>query len=90
MKEVTFLLDFVMEKDLDVINSGNKPTFITRNMQKFIPITLASNYASNFIKNWKVSDEVNCSDHRHIRFDTIAPRIQTVEYEPQENKLKLL
>jgi hypothetical protein len=31
-------------------------------------------YAGNFLKNWHVSEEVSCSDHRYIQF-TITGRL---------------
>jgi hypothetical protein len=31
-------------------------------------ITIANFYVDNFIKNWHVSEEMSCSDHRYIQF----------------------
>jgi hypothetical protein len=46
----------------------NRPTFVTSNRQEVIDITVATFYAGDFVKNWHVSEEVSCSDHRYIRF----------------------
>ena len=36
--------------------------------QEVIDITIATIHAGNFIKDWHVTEEVSCSDHRYIRF----------------------
>jgi hypothetical protein len=53
---------------LDIMNRGNRPTFVTSTRQGVIDITIATLYAGNFVKDWNVTEEVSCSDHRHIRF----------------------
>lgn len=40
-----------------------------RNRQDTINKTPTSNYVSNFIKHWRMSNEESCSDHKHICFD---------------------
>ena len=62
------LFNYIMTNGLDIMNRGNRPTFVTSNRQEFIDITIATIYASNFIKDWHVTEEVSCSDHRYIRF----------------------
>jgi hypothetical protein len=57
-----------MANGLDIMNRGNKPTFVTFNRQEVIDITIANFYVGNFIKNWHVSGKVSCSDHRYIQF----------------------
>jgi hypothetical protein len=57
-----------MSNGLDVMNRGNRPTFVTSNRQEVTDITIATLYAGNFIKDWYVTEEVSCSDHRYIRF----------------------
>jgi hypothetical protein len=44
------------------------PTFVTSTRQEVIDITIATLYAGNFVKDWNVTEEVSCSDHRYIRF----------------------
>ena len=60
------LFNFIMANDLDIMNKGNRPTFVTCNRQEVIDITIATFYAGNFIKDWHVTEEVSCSDHRYI------------------------
>jgi len=62
------LFNYIMAKGLDIMNRGNKPTFVTSNRQEVIDFTIATVYAGNFIKDWHVTEEVSCSDHRYIRF----------------------
>jgi len=47
-----------MANGLDIMNRGNRPTFVTSNRQKVIDITIATLYAGNFIKEWHVTEEV--------------------------------
>jgi hypothetical protein len=62
------LFNYIIANGLDIMNKGNGPTFVTCNRQEVIDITIATFYTGNFIKNWHVSEEVSCSDHRYIRF----------------------
>jgi hypothetical protein len=54
-----------MANGLDIMNKGNRPTFVTSNRQEIIDITIATFYAGNFIKGWHVTEEVSCLDHRY-------------------------
>jgi hypothetical protein len=60
------LFNFSMANGLDIMNKGNRPTFVTSNRQEAIDITIANFYAGNFIKDWHVTEEVSCLDHRYI------------------------
>ena len=62
------LFNYIMANGLDIMNRGNKPTFVTSNRKEVTDITIATVYAGNFIKGWHVTEEVSCSDHRYIRF----------------------
>jgi hypothetical protein len=57
-----------MANGLDIMNRGKRPTFVTTNRQEVIDITISTLYAGNLIKDWHVTEEVTCSDHRYIRF----------------------
>jgi hypothetical protein len=63
-----FLFNYIMANGLDIMNKGNRPTFVICNRQEVIDITIATFYAGNVIKNWHLTEEVSCSDHRYIRF----------------------
>ncbi|XP_055859336.1 uncharacterized protein LOC129921503 [Episyrphus balteatus] len=51
-----------------VSNTGNEPTFVTRNRQEVLDNTLVSDSIHQRILNWKVSEEHSFSDHRYIQF----------------------
>jgi hypothetical protein len=72
------LFNYIMANGLDIMNRGNRPTFVTINRQEVIDITIATFYAGNLIKDWHVTEEVSCSDHRYIRF-TVMGIDQTVK-----------
>jgi hypothetical protein len=57
--------NFIMAKGLDIMNKGNRPIFVTSNRQEVIDTTIATFYAGHFIKDWNVTEEVSCSDHRY-------------------------
>jgi hypothetical protein len=62
------LFNYIMANELDIMNKGNRPTFVTCNRQEVIDITIATFYTGNFNKNWHVSEEVSHADHRYVRF----------------------
>jgi len=66
------LFNYIMANGWDIMNRGNRPTFVTSNKQEFIDITIATFYAGNFIKDWYVPEEVSCSDHRYIGFTVMS------------------
>jgi len=70
------LLEYLITTDLDILNTGNSPTFIVSNRQEVIDISLASNDLIQEIINWKVTDEESLSDHRHIHFSLQSDRPQ--------------
>jgi hypothetical protein len=53
-----------MANGLDIMYSGNSPTFVTFNRQEVIDIKIATLYAGNLVKDWHVSEEVSSSGHR--------------------------
>jgi hypothetical protein len=61
-----FLFNYMVYNGLDIMNRGNRPIFVTSNRQEVIDITIASLYIANFVKDWHVTEEVSCSDHRYI------------------------
>ena len=62
------LFNYIMANGLDIMNRGNRSTFVTTNRQQVIDITIATFYAGNLINDWHVTEEVSCSDHKYIRF----------------------
>jgi hypothetical protein len=62
------LFNYIKANGLDIMNRGNRPTFVTTNRQDVIEITIATFYSGNLIKDWHVTKEVSYSDHRYTRF----------------------
>jgi hypothetical protein len=62
------LFDYTMANGLDIMNRGNRPSFVTTNRQEVIDITIVTLYAGNFVKDWHVTGKESCSDHRYIQF----------------------
>jgi hypothetical protein len=54
--------------NLSILNKGNEPTFVLRNRNKFIDLTLGTDKIGDLVTNWHVSDEISLSDHRYIGF----------------------
>ena len=81
----TELLDFIFQKNLDLLNKGNVPTLFTlRNttngqtpVHDVIDLTLASNFISQRIIDWKVSLDASCSDHRYLEFALESVKAET-------------
>lgn len=62
------LLEFLVSTEMEILNKGNSPTFVTRNRTEVLDITLASRNIANMVKEWHVSPEETLSDHREIAF----------------------
>jgi ribonuclease HI len=70
------LLEYIVGSDLELLNRGNEPTFVTQNRAEVIDISLSSASIWQEIVDWRVSTEVSLSDHRIIRFRLLAdPRV---------------
>ena len=64
----TSLLEYLSTTELEILNRGSKPTFVTTRRQEVIDITLGSKKVAQAIKDWQVAEEVTLSDHRLIEF----------------------
>jgi hypothetical protein len=74
------LFNYIMANGLDIMNRDTRPTFVTSNRQEVIDITIATLHTGNFIKDWHVTEEVNCSDHRYIRFTVMGIDHSVITY----------
>ncbi|XP_043474384.1 uncharacterized protein LOC122506334 [Leptopilina heterotoma] len=61
------LLDFLIDTNLEILNQGNEPTFVTVNRKKVLDITICSKSVWSGVRDWMVSDEDSLSDHRLIQ-----------------------
>ena len=66
------LFNYITANGLDIMNTGNRPTFVTSNRQEVIDITVAALYIGNLTTDWHVTEEVSCSDHRYTRFTAMG------------------
>ena len=64
----TILADYILSKNLHVINVGNKPTFENAIRKEILDITICNELALNIVEDWKVSGKVTFSDHKLIEF----------------------
>jgi hypothetical protein len=62
------LLEYIAYSNLEIVNRGSEPTFVTRVREQVIDIMLSSASIWQEIVNWRVSKELSLSDHRIIRF----------------------
>lgn len=62
------LIEFIAAYELEILNKGTKPTFVTVNRREVLDITLVTQSFANRVKNWRVSDEETLSDHKEINF----------------------
>lgn len=63
------MMEWLAQNKLEIVNVGDKPTFSKRNQSSHIDITACSEKLVGTIKNWKVTDDENLSDHRNIEFE---------------------
>ncbi|XP_043472976.1 uncharacterized protein LOC122505430 [Leptopilina heterotoma] len=72
------LLDFLLGTDLDILNQGKEPTFVTVNRKEVLDITICSKSLCDGVGDWRVSDEDSLSDHRLITF-----RLESIDREQE-------
>lgn len=63
------LMEYLASTDMEILNRGNAPTFITKNRTEVLDISLCSRDFANKINHWHVSQDVTLSDHQEIRFN---------------------
>ena len=72
------LAEYILKVNMQSINEGNCPTFISANGETIIDVTFTSTNIVNKIKYWHVANEETLSDHKYIKF------IVSSETEPME------
>lgn len=79
------LLEFISSSELVILNQGNVPTFENRLRKEVLDVTLSTEFISEKIVDWRVSDEPSLSDHKQIRFKIITHRKITETYRNPRN-----
>lgn len=64
-----YLMEWAAEINLNVVNSGDKPTFERGHSCSYIDITWASDNIMRRIQNWEVLSEEVCTYHNYIYFE---------------------
>ena len=57
-----------MAHNLEIGNRGNKATFLARNAETIIGITLSTANIANRVNKWRVQDPLHLTDQRRISF----------------------
>jgi ribonuclease HI len=87
------LLDFISSNSLSIMNTGNKPTFVSLNATQassVIDLTLVSVNSTHLIQNWRVSDNNYNSDHKSIVFEVkLKSHIAAPVYNKRSTNWKL-
>lgn len=74
------LWEFLVEKDLHILNRGSVPTFRNILRDEVLDVTVATSSLAWQACDWHVSKEESLSDHRHIRFSfPLDPSLNTVK-----------
>ena len=63
------LMDYLISTELDILNSGNKPTFFKARRAEVIEITLCTPILASKVRNWRMTDEPTISDHAMIAME---------------------
>uniref|UniRef100_A0A6V7LXU7 Endonuclease/exonuclease/phosphatase domain-containing protein n=1 Tax=Bracon brevicornis TaxID=1563983 RepID=A0A6V7LXU7_9HYME len=63
------VLNFVTANNLEILNMGSRPTFVTSRSQDVIDVTLSEISLASLIVNWRLDEEYSLSDHRRILFE---------------------
>ncbi|XP_011313302.1 uncharacterized protein [Fopius arisanus] len=61
------LHNFIMEKDLMLLNRGTHPTFMDCRRHEVLDITIFTTGMVDVVRDWRVSKEPSGSDHSQIR-----------------------
>lgn len=61
-------MEYLVSMNFNILNKGNKPTFVISNRKEVTDLTLVSDKIVDLVSNWHVSDELCLSDHRHKVF----------------------
>lgn len=73
----TILTDFLDSFGLQVINAGNKPTFVGIGRGSIVDVTLSTESLARDITNWRVRDDLDSmSDHNYVSYEILNRRMR--------------
>ncbi|XP_037942706.1 uncharacterized protein LOC119675572 [Teleopsis dalmanni] len=79
------LFDFIFSNNLFICNDGNRPTFVTKNRQEVLDITVTTAKIHGSIRKWKVSTRHSFSDHMILEFSIHLKKSSTPSLETFRN-----
>lgn len=83
--------DFIIEKDLHLVNhQDSPPTFTPANGNSWIDLTLSTHKLIQKINNWEVLDEITASDHNYINIDIFKSISKTVKKLTKKGEIGLI
>lgn len=62
------LVEYLASTNLEILNRGNEPTFVTMAREEVLDVTFATRSFLDRIAHWRVSREETLSDHKEINF----------------------
>jgi hypothetical protein len=74
------LVEYLVSSNLNILKQSNEPTFVVRNRQKVIDLTLGTNRIGDLVSNWHVSDDPSLSNHRYICFQIHNMKVKQSTY----------
>lgn len=81
------LVEFLAKTDLEILNRGDIPTFVTSNRSEVIDVSFATREFLDRIHCWKVSQEETLSDHKEINFSFyMTKKVQPLYRNPRNTK----
>nr|XP_012217684.1 PREDICTED: uncharacterized protein LOC105669363 [Linepithema humile] len=81
------VLEFLASTDLEILNTGDEPTFCTIARREVLDITVCSKQLIQKVVEWRVSTEPSLSDHRQISFRIAKARGKEVKFRnPRKTK----
>lgn len=84
------LAEFLVSTDLEILNKGKEPTFLTKTRKEVLDVTFASNSIVDRIENWHVSPAETLSDHREINFSIkLSARTEALHRNPRKTNWDL-
>ena len=66
------LAEWLTERDMIILNKGNKPTFVRGGQESFIDITSCDEKLAPYIAEWRVTDEETLGCHQMVRYKISA------------------
>lgn len=66
------LAEYLATTDLEILNKGNTPTFVTSSRSEVLDVTFATRSMLERVRNWHVSNDETLSDHKEINFNILT------------------